>query len=153
MVASKRVELLRIIHQNLNLARLPIPPRSHIGAGDRGRTGTVLLPLDFKSKASAYSATPAYLFAFLARRLTSITQTRWIFVVNHQSLCCVILLYHIFFHLSIGFAIVYNLFTNFFCFYFVHETSSCFIVYVLYHNHSVLSIHFCNRLHFIYKLV
>ena len=30
------------------------------GAGGRTRTGTVLLPLDFKSKASANSATPAY---------------------------------------------------------------------------------------------
>ena len=30
------------------------------GAGDRGRTGTILLSRDFKSRASAYSATPAY---------------------------------------------------------------------------------------------
>ena len=29
------------------------------GAGDRGRTGTRSLPGDFKSPASAYSATPA----------------------------------------------------------------------------------------------
>ena len=31
------------------------------GAGDRARTGTVLPPRDFKSLASANSATPAYL--------------------------------------------------------------------------------------------
>jgi hypothetical protein len=31
-----------------------------IGAGDRGRTGTGLLPRDFKSRASANSATPAW---------------------------------------------------------------------------------------------
>ena len=30
-----------------------------LGAGDRGRTGTGLLPRDFKSRASANSATPA----------------------------------------------------------------------------------------------
>ena len=30
------------------------------GAGDRGRTGTVFPPRDFKSLASAYSATPAF---------------------------------------------------------------------------------------------
>ncbi len=30
------------------------------GAGDRGRTGTGRSPRDFKSRASAYSATPAY---------------------------------------------------------------------------------------------
>ena len=35
-------------------------PRYEIGAGDRGRTGTGLLPRDFKSRASAYSATPAF---------------------------------------------------------------------------------------------
>ena len=46
---------------------LPIPPYPHIQfctystyAGDGGRTRTVLLPRDFKSLASAYSATPAY---------------------------------------------------------------------------------------------
>jgi hypothetical protein len=31
-----------------------------LGAGDRGRTGTGLLPRDFKSRASANSATPAW---------------------------------------------------------------------------------------------
>jgi hypothetical protein len=31
-----------------------------IGAGDRARTGTGLLPRDFKSRASANSATPAW---------------------------------------------------------------------------------------------
>ena len=35
-------------------------PRYELGAGDRGRTGTGLLPRDFKSRASAYSATPAF---------------------------------------------------------------------------------------------
>ena len=34
-------------------------PRYKIGAGDRGRTGTGSLPRDFKSRASANSATPA----------------------------------------------------------------------------------------------
>ena len=34
-------------------------PRYKIGAGDRGRTGTGFLPRDFKSRASANSATPA----------------------------------------------------------------------------------------------
>ena len=34
-------------------------PRYFIGAGDRGRTGTGSLPRDFKSRASANSATPA----------------------------------------------------------------------------------------------
>ena len=33
---------------------------SDIGAGDRGRTGTGFLPRDFKSRASANSATPAW---------------------------------------------------------------------------------------------
>ena len=33
--------------------------QSFFGAGDRDRTGTVLLPRDFKSLASANSATPA----------------------------------------------------------------------------------------------
>ena len=36
-------------------------PRYEIGAGDRGRTGTGSLPRDFKSRASANSATPARL--------------------------------------------------------------------------------------------
>ena len=36
-------------------------PRYKIGAGDRGRTGTGFLPRDFKSRASANSATPARL--------------------------------------------------------------------------------------------
>ena len=35
-------------------------PVGFIGAGDRGRTGTGLLPRDFKSRASANSATPAW---------------------------------------------------------------------------------------------
>ena len=35
-------------------------PRYNFGAGDRGRTGTGFLPRDFKSRASANSATPAY---------------------------------------------------------------------------------------------
>ena len=30
-VRTKRLELLRLGHQNLNLARLPIPPRPHPG--------------------------------------------------------------------------------------------------------------------------
>ena len=33
--------------------------QNEVGAGDRGRTGTGLLPRDFKSRASANSATPA----------------------------------------------------------------------------------------------
>lgn len=33
----------------------------HHGAGDRGRTGTVSLPLDFESSTSANSITPAEL--------------------------------------------------------------------------------------------
>ena len=36
-----------------------------IGAGNRGRTGTGLLPRDFKSRASAYSAIPARRLPFL----------------------------------------------------------------------------------------
>ena len=57
----------------LSPARLPIPSRRQMGtetrlllaegalngAGDRARTGTVLLPRDFKSLASADFATPA----------------------------------------------------------------------------------------------
>ena len=31
-----------------------------VGAGDRGRTDTVSLPLDFESSTSANSITPAY---------------------------------------------------------------------------------------------
>ena len=38
---------------------LPTALSRDIGAGDRGRTGTGLLPRDFKSRASANSATPA----------------------------------------------------------------------------------------------
>lgn len=34
------------------------------GAGDRGRTGTGSLPWDFKSQASANSATPAFTIQF-----------------------------------------------------------------------------------------
>ena len=36
------------------------PRYKDVGAGDRDRTGTGLLPRDFKSRASASSATPAY---------------------------------------------------------------------------------------------
>ena len=32
-----------------------------VGAGDRGRTGTVSLPLDFESSTSANSITPAFM--------------------------------------------------------------------------------------------
>lgn len=38
----------------------PVWGRENIGAGDRARTGTVLLPRDFKSLVSANSTTPAY---------------------------------------------------------------------------------------------
>ncbi len=36
-------------------------PLKKYGAGDRGRTGTVLLPSDFESDTSANSITPAYI--------------------------------------------------------------------------------------------
>ena len=39
---------------------LPNCSTPRYGAGDRGRTGTGLLPRDFKSRASANSATPAW---------------------------------------------------------------------------------------------
>ena len=38
---------------------------STFGAGDRGRTGTVSLPLDFESSTSANSITPANITALL----------------------------------------------------------------------------------------
>ncbi len=53
--------------QDLNLRppgyepdELPNCSTPRYGAGDRGRTGTGLLPRDFKSRASANSATPAW---------------------------------------------------------------------------------------------
>ena len=36
-VRTKRLELLRLGHQNLNLARLPIPPRPHGGTDQTGK--------------------------------------------------------------------------------------------------------------------
>lgn len=42
-----------------NLAQ-PTRAERDFGAGDRARTGTVLLPRDFKSLVSANSTTPAY---------------------------------------------------------------------------------------------
>ncbi len=61
---------------------LAAPPRDVSGAGDRGRTGTVLFkPQDFKSCASACSATPAYSF-FLHRPATFIIIYYLFYYVN-----------------------------------------------------------------------
>ena len=42
------------------LEKFTLKLAKRIGAGDRARTGTVLLPRDFKSLVSANSTTPAY---------------------------------------------------------------------------------------------
>ena len=43
-VRTKRLELLRLGHQNLNLARLPIPPRPHVN-----RIGRESDPLEIRT--------------------------------------------------------------------------------------------------------
>ena len=53
---------------------------THYGAGDRTWTGTVLLPRDFKSLASADFATPAYCF----NSLIIIYDDLWIVKIKNE---------------------------------------------------------------------
>ena len=60
-------------------------PRYKIGAGDRGRTGTGFLPRDFKSRASANSATPARLALYYDSTALHICQALAWRKIRHHS--------------------------------------------------------------------
>ena len=53
------IQLIDRRHQKIREEQVPL---SFFGAGDRGRTDTVSLPLDFESSTSANSITPAYYY-------------------------------------------------------------------------------------------
>ena len=56
---------------------LPNCSTPRYGAGDRGRTGTGSLPRDFKSRASANSATPAWVASDLLLKARIVYHMKW----------------------------------------------------------------------------